>query len=206
MATPKRKDAQQLTELILDTARELFTEHGVDAVSMHQIAKTAGVGQATLYRRYTQKADLCLELMDDHFNRFKNDVVLLLEQLEQSEESTHTRLKALVRRLVQFSNDESALLHAIHATITPLNCIENEKKSFFQYPPYVFLHGTLSTLLKEALDSGQTVPFDPAFNAHILITALAPHTLQHLHQEYGYTTDQIVEKLCMALINPLFKS
>jgi hypothetical protein len=34
-------------------ARELFIKNGVYNVNMHQIAKTAGVGQASLYRRYS---------------------------------------------------------------------------------------------------------------------------------------------------------
>jgi len=204
MATPKRKDAQQLTELILDTARDLFTKFGVDSVSMHQIAKAAGVGQATLYRRYTQKGDLCLELIDDHFHRFKNDIDQLLESL--SGQPVLVRLKAVFRRLVVFSNDESALLKAIHVSLVHNRCLENDKRTFFNSPPYQFLHAMLARLLTESLDSGQTVSFDPQFTAHIHISSLAPFTLQHLNEEYGFSTDEIAEQLYRSLICPLFKS
>ncbi|WP_127533410.1 TetR/AcrR family transcriptional regulator [Paenibacillus kobensis] len=203
MVTPKRKDAQQLTELILDTARDLFTKFGVDSVSMHQIAKAAGVGQATLYRRYTQKGDLCLELIDDHFNRFKNDIEQLLASIH--DQPVLDRLKAVFRRLVVFASDETALLKAIHISLVHNRCIENDKRTFFTSPPYMFLHSTLTHLLKESQDSGQTVPFDPAFTAHIYIASLAPFTLQHLSEDYGMSTDAIVEQLLRTLICPLFK-
>ncbi|GFN33134.1 TetR/AcrR family transcriptional regulator [Paenibacillus xylaniclasticus] len=202
MVTPKRKDAKQLTELILSTARDLFTRFGVDSVSMHQIAKAAGVGQATLYRRYAQKGDLCLELINDHFNRFKSEIEQLVASLH--DQSSLERLKAVFRRLIVFANDESALLKAIHVSLVHNRCIENDKRSFFTSPPYLFLHSTLTELLKESLDSGLTVPFDPPITAHICISTLSPFTLQHLNEEYGMSTDEIVEQLLQTLICPLF--
>lgn len=202
MLTPKRKDAQQLTELILDTARKLFTTLGVDSVSMHQIAKCAGVGQATLYRRYAQKGDLCLELMNDHFLRFKQEIEQMLDAL--SDQSPHERLRAVIRRLTVFAQHESALLKAIHASLVHNRCIEADKMSFFASPPYQFLHGTMTKLLSESPAASRTIAFDPDFTAHILITAIAPHTLQHLHDAYGYTSDDIADQICRTMIDPLF--
>jgi hypothetical protein len=61
-------------------------------------------------------------------------------------------------------------------------------------------------LLKEALDAGQTISFEPDFTAHIMIAAHAPHTLQHLRDRYGYTTDDIIDQIVRTLIRPLFIS
>ena len=52
-----RADAELNRERILETARTLFADRGID-VTMDEIARRAGVGAATLYRRYPTRADL----------------------------------------------------------------------------------------------------------------------------------------------------
>ncbi|RKN69088.1 MULTISPECIES: TetR/AcrR family transcriptional regulator [unclassified Microbacterium] len=52
-----RSDAKENRDRVLAAARELFGTDGLD-VTMRQIARRAGVGPATLYRRFPTKADL----------------------------------------------------------------------------------------------------------------------------------------------------
>ena len=52
-----RRDAQANRERILEAARAVFAEEGIDA-SVEQIAQRAGVGMGTLYRRFPTKHDL----------------------------------------------------------------------------------------------------------------------------------------------------
>lgn len=63
-ARPLRADAARNRERILDAARELFAEHGLD-VSMRQIARRAGVGEPTLRRRFASKEALVAEAFAD---------------------------------------------------------------------------------------------------------------------------------------------
>lgn len=53
-----RADAVRNRERIADIARQLFREKGYDAVSMDEVAKTAGVGVGTLYRHFPTKEAL----------------------------------------------------------------------------------------------------------------------------------------------------
>ncbi|MFG1796364.1 TetR/AcrR family transcriptional regulator [Nocardia sp. NPDC049149] len=55
-----RSDARDNRERILDAARTLFAEEGVN-VPMREIARRAGVGPATLYRRFPTKTILATE-------------------------------------------------------------------------------------------------------------------------------------------------
>jgi AcrR family transcriptional regulator len=52
-----RVDAERNRQRIIATAREVFAERGID-VPMEDIARRAGVGVGTLYRRYPTRADL----------------------------------------------------------------------------------------------------------------------------------------------------
>ena len=58
---PRRKDAQRNREAILDAARELFADCA--DVPMYEVAKRAGVGQATLYRNFPDRRDLAAALL-----------------------------------------------------------------------------------------------------------------------------------------------
>ncbi|MEJ3742563.1 helix-turn-helix domain-containing protein [Actinomycetes bacterium KLBMP 9797] len=52
-----RKDAERNRQRIVATAREVFAEDGLE-VPMEEIARRAGVGVGTLYRRYPTRGDL----------------------------------------------------------------------------------------------------------------------------------------------------
>ncbi|MBE5808493.1 MAG: TetR/AcrR family transcriptional regulator [Clostridiales bacterium] len=61
----KEKDAAQMAakrQAFLDAAFELFTEKGIEAVSLDSIAQKSGFGIATLYRHFTNKASLVVDL------------------------------------------------------------------------------------------------------------------------------------------------
>ena len=55
-----RSDARDNRERILQVARATFAEHGID-VPMRELARRAGVGPATLYRRFPTKEALVTE-------------------------------------------------------------------------------------------------------------------------------------------------
>jgi AcrR family transcriptional regulator len=54
---PLRADAERNRQRIIEAAQEVFAERGLDA-PMDAIAERAGVGQATLYRRFPHRDDL----------------------------------------------------------------------------------------------------------------------------------------------------
>jgi AcrR family transcriptional regulator len=62
-ATALRADAQRNLERILAAAREAFAERGFN-VGVEEIARRAGVGKATLFRRFPSKDALILAVLD----------------------------------------------------------------------------------------------------------------------------------------------
>ena len=61
-----RADARENRARVLAVARELFAERGLE-VPMAAIARRAGVGVATLYRRFPTKESLVLEAFTEQF-------------------------------------------------------------------------------------------------------------------------------------------
>jgi AcrR family transcriptional regulator len=61
---PLRRDAERNRERILKAASEVFTERGLD-VSLDEVARHAGVGVGTVYRRFRTKEDLVEALFVD---------------------------------------------------------------------------------------------------------------------------------------------
>jgi AcrR family transcriptional regulator len=61
---PLRRDAERNRQRILDTARGLFAERGL-GVSLDEIARRAGVGVGTVYRRFPDKEQLIDALFED---------------------------------------------------------------------------------------------------------------------------------------------
>ncbi|HEX7609109.1 MAG TPA: helix-turn-helix domain-containing protein, partial [Solirubrobacteraceae bacterium] len=54
---PLRRDAERNRQRVLAAARELFAERGLD-VTLDDIARGAGVGVGTVYRRFPDKEQL----------------------------------------------------------------------------------------------------------------------------------------------------
>src|SRR6201990_342982 len=61
---PLRADAARNRARILDAARTAFAESGLD-VGVEEIARRAGVGKGTLYRRFPTKEALVRAIFDD---------------------------------------------------------------------------------------------------------------------------------------------
>ncbi len=63
-ARPLRRDAARNRQRVLQAASEVFTERGLD-VSLDEVARHAGVGVGTVYRRFRTKEDLVEALFVD---------------------------------------------------------------------------------------------------------------------------------------------
>ena len=59
--TSRVRSAEDSRARILDAAEKLFAEEGYAGVSIEQVAARAGVGKASIYRRYANKAELVVD-------------------------------------------------------------------------------------------------------------------------------------------------
>jgi AcrR family transcriptional regulator len=64
-ATRLRRDAQRNRDAIVAAARQVFCDHGLEA-PLEEIARRAGVGIATLYRRFPSRVELLDAVLADN--------------------------------------------------------------------------------------------------------------------------------------------
>ena len=82
MPNPLRSDARRNRELILAAASDLFAESGAD-LSIDEIARRAGVGHATIFRRFPTKDDLILAMIEQRMN----EMIAALEEAAEKEDA-----------------------------------------------------------------------------------------------------------------------
>jgi AcrR family transcriptional regulator len=64
---PLRRDAERNRQRVLQAASEMFTECGLE-VSLDEVARHAGVGVGTVYRRFRTKEELVEALFDERID------------------------------------------------------------------------------------------------------------------------------------------
>ncbi|MEU8816219.1 TetR/AcrR family transcriptional regulator [Actinoplanes sp. NPDC048796] len=79
---PLRRDAERNRQLLLRTAYELMAVHGLE-VPYEDIARAAGTGMGTVYRRFPNRQDLLDALFSDHIDT----VIDLAEQAARHEDA-----------------------------------------------------------------------------------------------------------------------
>lgn len=107
--TPRRKDARRNREAILAAGRELFAE-GAD-VPMYEVARRAGVGQATLYRNFPDRRDLAAALVHEEMQH--------TEQLAAEHAGDPDAFFVLLRNVV----DTIARFHALSELARRDTCV-----------------------------------------------------------------------------------
>ena len=70
MTAPLRADAERNRRRLLDAASELFSRRGLE-VTLDDIARHAGVGVGTAYRRFPNKDALIEELMTERIDTLR---------------------------------------------------------------------------------------------------------------------------------------
>jgi AcrR family transcriptional regulator len=100
---PTRADAARNYDLLVTAAREAFAEHGTDT-SLEEIARRAGVGIGTLYRRFPHRTALLEAVYVDEIQLVCNRAYNFAEKLDP-----YDALAAWLRSFVTYSVSKKSL-------------------------------------------------------------------------------------------------
>ncbi|MHB9849071.1 TetR/AcrR family transcriptional regulator [Streptomyces krungchingensis] len=163
----ERADAARNRGAVLEAAARLFAERGVEAITMDDVAATAGVGKGTVFRRFGDKSGLAAALLDARTGVLQKAVLYGPPPLGPGAPAVD-RLTAFVDAYFSYLLEHLALLR-ISETTAP--------GARYRIGAYRFWHRHLTILLA-------TLP-DPESTAHTLLAALAAEHVAALLPDLG---------------------
>lgn len=192
-ARTERRDAAKNRQLILNTASRLFEQHGVEQVSMNQIAIEAQIGPGTLYRRYRNKSELCLDLIKDSVDLFFEDIEAYLEENESVPPGQ--RLRGILSCFIRFREKKAQLLTGVEETSS-----RKPLRARARSPLYDELHQILTGLFDE-MAANEPSRQHSVFKADMVQMALSSDSYFFLKEVRGYSQEEILEQLCSTFIS-----
>ncbi len=173
----ERADAARNRAKVLAAAEELFGRTDPRTVTMDDIAKRAGVGRATLYRRYPDTASIATALLDEHERRLQQRILDGPPPLGPGAPPGQ-RLVAFYQAMVDLLEQH-----------LPLTLGAETGLRRYQTGAYGFWRVHVMTLLAEAgLEPADTV-------TDLLLAPLAPELYEYLRHHRGQSTTEIVAGL-----------
>jgi AcrR family transcriptional regulator len=183
-AVAERRDALRNRERVLAAAHRLVSEAGVENVEIREVARAAGVGVGTVYRRFGDKAGLVASLLDERERVFQDRLLTGPPPLGPGA-PPRERLIAFLHSLADMVDETLPLLRALHGS-TP--------GARFRVGAYRAwrLH---ATILLEAAAPG----IDAAWFAELILAPLAADLYYHQRYELGVTPERLRQNLAEAV-------
>ncbi|MBA4115148.1 MAG: TetR/AcrR family transcriptional regulator [Rubrobacter sp.] len=180
----ERRDAARNRRVVVETARVLFDERGVTGVTMEEVARVAGVGKGTLYRRFSNKGLLCQALLDEPTRKLQREV---LGDLGDVSMGPVEKLRRFLERLVSFTEENLDLLYGGHETLAGA-----ERLAHFDHPAHEWRRSTALGLLRLARRSGELdAELDAVYLADALLAPLDVDLYYHQRRVRGISPERI---------------
>ncbi|OLT30602.1 transcriptional regulator [Nocardiopsis sp. CNR-923] len=174
----ERADAARNRAKVLAAAAVLFADKDPRTVTMEEIARAAGVGRGTLYRRYPDPASIASALLDEHERSLQRELLQGEPPLGPGAPPGD--------RLAAFYAAMTALMERhVHLVLGA-----ETGRTRFDAGAYGFWRAHVIALLRAAGTPG------PDALADALLAPLAPEVFTH-QRERGLTTGQIAEGLTL---------
>jgi AcrR family transcriptional regulator len=169
----ERADAARNRQLLLDAAQRLVREQGVDSLTMDALAKRAGVGKGTVFRRFGNRVGLMMALLDHSEQKYQQGFMFGPPPLGPGAPP--------VQRLVAFGR---ARLLDIEVEGELYRAAETGDR--YSGPPYMLHKAHVSMLLQQAGVTG-----DIPLVADGLLSILGAGLVMYQMNALGFTREQI---------------
>jgi AcrR family transcriptional regulator len=147
IASRKERQKEELRTKILQTAKQLFMEHGFEHVSIRNIADRIEYSPTTIYLYFKDK--------DDIFHALHLEGFILLNQYFRALEHVadpFERLKAITRAYINFAKENGEFYDLMFIIRSPINSIQKEGDAKWEEGMRAF--GFLINTIKECITKG----------------------------------------------------
>jgi AcrR family transcriptional regulator len=155
-ARPLRKDAARNRQLLIDAAREVFAERGLDA-TLDDVARRAGVGVGTAYRHFANKYELAGAILQQAI-----DEIIELAEASLEADDPWTGLVSFLERTL----DAQTVNRGLREVLMGVHDAEQDNWVHER------LGGLITALIERAQDSGSVRPDVNATDLGMIITML----------------------------------
>ncbi len=191
----ERRDAAANRARILETAERLFAQHGVANVNMADIAQAAEVGKGTLYRRFTNKAELCLALMDTQMIDFQNGMLARMQQMSAQNMPRLAQLDQFVDALIYFTDAHAPLLCEVQRA----GLLQEQEPDGLELPHF-WQYMTVNGLLKAAVSNRElSDKLDIDYLADAILAPLKADIFYYQREVRGFSLERISAGLRLLL-------
>lgn len=165
----ERADAARNRQAVLDAAGRLFDDAAdPGSISMDDVARAAGVGKGTLFRRFGDRVTLLRAVYDARLAGLRTAIDSGPPPLGPDGAAAE-RIPAVLDALIDFKLDNRRLAAAL----------EQGAPALYTSPSYVGTHQLLSSLLAQVID-----PDDADWTAYALLATTRVDLVDHLANEF----------------------
>ena len=147
---------------------------------MEELARAAGVGKGTLYRRFVDRSSLCMALLDESERALQERVLGGFDLPRGTRASA--RLMVLLGELFDFVIENAALLAEAEAF--------KRAEERFETPPYAWRRRVLFKTIERARADGDAAPCDLALTVDLLLGGMSAEQLL-FQQARGRTPEDL---------------
>jgi AcrR family transcriptional regulator len=152
---------------------------------MAEIAQAAGVGKGTLYRRFSNKGELCLGLMNERLQAFQDKQLAQMRAMSAAGTPYLEQLAQFLEALVTFTAAHMPLLCEVQQHSQSLDEEQVERPHFWQY---MTVHGLLHRARRAA---EVRADLDAAYTAEALLAPLNADTFRFQLEQLDFTQERI---------------
>ena len=176
----ERADAARNRQAVLDAAGRLFDDAAeIGAVSMDDVARAAGVGKGTLFRRFGDRTNLIRTVYDARLTDLRAAIADGPPPLGPNTDP-RTRISALLDAVVDFKLDNRKLAMSLERDQ------RDGAATLYTSPSYVETHRLLTSLLTEVIGADEA-----EWIAYALLAATRIDLVDHLVTAEGMTRDDL---------------
>ena len=185
-------------EIIIAAAKELFAQKGYFKTTYADIARHAGVNQATVYRAFKTKENIFRQLLEEEYHYITQETY----KAYKANEPTARKLKKIITTNFTLTTRSKLLKYILHDEYSQFRSIFNskEKKAFEE----------IRNIINEGIKKGEIKNEDPAFLLSVLnsfrFCLLSLYRNENILSESKYSLDHLIETINNIFVEGFLKN
>lgn len=189
--------SEKTKEVILNAAKELFAQKGFFRTTYADIARHAGVNQATVYRGFKTKENIFRLLLEEEYKAISEETY----QSCSGDETTLGKLKRLITTNLRLTTQSRLLKYILRDEYSQFrNFFKTKEEKAIQ---------EIYSIIERGIERGEIKKEDPAFLVSLILSfrfcLLNLYKSERVPLETKYSLDHLIETINNVFIEGFIK-